>query len=133
MSTAHDDAGGALMVAQEQAAATLAVVREQARDYAQLAKAPNTRRAYRADWADFTAWCRAHGRAPLPAAPETLAPYLAGSAAQLKASTTVGESARIAASRLCILAETDGEDTSAWPSNRRRPGSPAARSSWSAR
>ncbi len=43
MSTAHDDAGGALMVAQERAAAALVVVMEQARDYAQLAKAPNTR------------------------------------------------------------------------------------------
>jgi len=72
MSTAHDDVGGELMVAQERAAAALAAVMEQARDYAQLAKAPNTRRAYRADWADFTAWCAAHGRGPLPAAPETL-------------------------------------------------------------
>ncbi len=78
---------GDLVVAQEQAAAALAAVMEQARDYAQLAKAPNTRRAYRADWADFTAWCRAHGRAPLPAVPETLALYLAGSAAHLKTST----------------------------------------------
>jgi len=87
MSTAHDDAGGALMVAQEQAAAALAVVMEQARDYAQLAKAPNTRRAYRADWADFTAWCRAHGRAPLPAAAETVALYLSALAGYRKTST----------------------------------------------
>ena len=79
--------GHALVAAEAAAAVALAAVREQARDYAQLAKAPSTRRAYRADWADFTAWCRAHGRAPLPAVPETLALYLAGSAAHLKTAT----------------------------------------------
>jgi len=77
----------AFVAAQEQAAAALAVVREQARDYAQRAKAPNTRRAYRADWADFTAWCRAHDRAPLPAAPETVALYLSALAGHRKTST----------------------------------------------
>ncbi len=65
-----------LVVASAETAATLAAVREQARDYAQGSKAPNTRRAYRADWADFTAWCRAHDRSPLPALPETVAFYL---------------------------------------------------------
>jgi len=80
-------ATGDLIVAQEQAATALAAVREQARDYARLAKAPNMRRAYRADWADFTAWCRAHDRAPLPAAPETVALYLAALAGHRKTST----------------------------------------------
>ncbi len=75
------------VTAQGQAAAALATVREQARDYARLAKAPNTRRAYRADWADFTAWCRAHDRTPLPAAPETVALYLAALAGHRKTST----------------------------------------------
>lgn len=49
---------------------------EAARDYVAAAKAPNTRRAYRAQWAVFSAWCEAHGREPLPAAPATLALYL---------------------------------------------------------
>jgi site-specific recombinase XerD len=39
-------------------------------------RAPATLRAYRADWADFTIWCRTLGVAPLPAAPEVLAAYL---------------------------------------------------------
>ncbi len=47
-----------------------------ARDYAGQARAANTVRAYRADWADFTAWCAAHDLAPLPAAPATVALYL---------------------------------------------------------
>ncbi len=76
-----------LVSAQETAERSLAAMREQARDYAQSAKAPNTRRAYRADWADFTAWCRAHDRAPLPALPETVALYLAALAGHRKTST----------------------------------------------
>ena len=50
---------------------------ERARGYADLAKAPNTVRAYRADWRDFAAWCEGRGLEPLPAAPETVALYLA--------------------------------------------------------
>lgn len=49
--------------------------------YASAASAPNTRRAYRADWGDFTAWCAQAGREPLPAAPVTVADYLAARAA----------------------------------------------------
>ena len=80
-----DDA--ALMSAQESADVALAVVLAQAQDYANLAKTPNTRRAYRADWADFTAWCRVHGRTPLPAVPETVALYLSALADHRKTST----------------------------------------------
>ena len=40
------------------------------------ARATNTRRAYLADWADFTAWCSAHGAVPLPADPRLVALYL---------------------------------------------------------
>ena len=35
-----------------------------------------TRRAYAADWADFSAWCEAAGRPPLPATPDTVGLYL---------------------------------------------------------
>ena len=45
--------------------------------YAQQALSPATLRAYRSDWADFTAWCRAAALEPLPAAPQTIAAYLA--------------------------------------------------------
>jgi site-specific recombinase XerD len=48
-----------------------------AADYARRSLAPNTLRAYRADWEDFLAWCRINGQPPLPAAPETVAAYLA--------------------------------------------------------
>ena len=46
------------------------------RQYADHAKAENTRRAYRIDWDDFVGWCELHRCAPLPAAPETVTEYL---------------------------------------------------------
>lgn len=45
--------------------------------YAAESLSPATRRAYRADWADFSAWCALHGQPALPAAPEAIAAYLA--------------------------------------------------------
>ncbi|MFC7478114.1 site-specific integrase [Dankookia sp. GCM10030260] len=45
--------------------------------YARQALAPATLAAYAADWADFSAWCGAKGMASLPAAPVTVAGYLA--------------------------------------------------------
>lgn len=51
--------------------------RENAREYAGEALAPNTLRAYRADWADFTTWCQRGGVSALPAEPATVAAYLA--------------------------------------------------------
>ena len=61
--------------------------RERARGYADEATAANTRRAYRADWRDFSAWCERNHRAALPALPETVAVYLAAQAGRRKAST----------------------------------------------
>ncbi len=55
-------------------------VSDQARAYVQAAKAANTRRAYAADWRDFSAWCAGHHLPVLPAAPETVALYLAARA-----------------------------------------------------
>ena len=52
-----------------------------AMDFAAAALAPATLRAYRADWSHFLAWCRDAGWAALPAAPETVAAYLASLAA----------------------------------------------------
>jgi len=45
-------------------------------EYLRQSKSKATRRAYRSDWSDFTAWCRLNGRQALPAAPETLCDYL---------------------------------------------------------
>jgi integrase len=48
-----------------------------ARAYARAALAPETRRAYAADWQHFSEWCRGAGCAPLPAEPAAVAAYLA--------------------------------------------------------
>jgi len=76
-----------LVTARAAVGLALAAATAQARDYAQEAMAPNTRRAYRADWADFTRWCAAHALSALPASAETVALYLAARAADRKAST----------------------------------------------
>jgi len=69
------------------ALARYAQSRERARDYASEAIAANTRRAYRADLRDFTAWCRLHNVQSLPATAETVAVYLADLAGHRKTST----------------------------------------------
>lgn len=51
-----------------------------AMDFASEALAPATLRAYRADWQHFLAWCREAGWPALPAAPDTVAAYLASMA-----------------------------------------------------
>jgi site-specific recombinase XerD len=78
---------------------TAATLSSAARAFAVAASADNTKRAYRGDWADFTAWCERIGRVALPAAPETLADYIAGLASpprSLKASTINRRCAAIA-------------------------------------
>ena len=67
--------------------ARLELVAEQARDYAAEAKAPNTRRAYAADWRAFTEWCSSAGLGSLPATGDTVALYLTSQAGMLKTST----------------------------------------------
>jgi len=57
---------------------------QQARGFIEAAKAQNSRRAYRSDWRHFESWCRTHGLACLPAAPETVALYLTALAADHK-------------------------------------------------
>lgn len=44
--------------------------------YVQAARAVNTMRGYRSDWREFTAWCAAERRAPMPAAADTITRYL---------------------------------------------------------
>ena len=60
------------------------------------ARAPNTLRAYRSDWAHFTAWCEGQGVPSLPAAPETVAGYLAAHADVLTMGTLQRRLAAIA-------------------------------------
>ena len=56
---------------------TLAPELERAKAFAAASKADETRRAYTREWSVFTAWCSTKGLAALPAAPVTLAAYLA--------------------------------------------------------
>ena len=56
-------------------------------DLAKAEKAQSTRKAYRTDFRIFKAWCDAKGVASLPAAPETVASYLAAHGASSKPST----------------------------------------------
>jgi site-specific recombinase XerD len=67
--------------------AGLAQVLETARSFLAAAKAESTRRAYASDWRDFEAWCRRHRLPPLPAAPTTVALYLADRASTHRPAT----------------------------------------------
>lgn len=78
---------GALIEDDERHLPSLFVETERARKYAGQAKADNTRRAYRADWADFAAWCALRRVSALPATPQTVALYLSGLAEHRKVST----------------------------------------------
>jgi integrase len=55
----------------------LAALSEKARDYSRNARSDNTRRAYDADWRQFSAWLRRQGLDPLPPDPQTVGLYLA--------------------------------------------------------
>ena len=58
-------------------------------DFAGQALAPATLRAYKSDWQHFCAWCRDATWSPLPAAPETVAAYLAALSASHRTSALV--------------------------------------------
>ena len=60
---------------------------DRARAYMRASRAENTRRAYAADWRNFTTWASSAGLQPLPAAPETVGLYLAAEAARLRPGT----------------------------------------------
>jgi site-specific recombinase XerD len=44
--------------------------------YAAKARSANTLKGYRSDWAEWSAWCAAHGTDPMPADPVAVAQYL---------------------------------------------------------
>src|SRR5450631_2364614 len=68
-------------------ASALALDLANALDLAKAEKAISTRKAYKTDFRMFQEWCDARGVSALPAAPETVASYLAAHAATSKAST----------------------------------------------
>jgi site-specific recombinase XerD len=47
-----------------------------AREALDAGTADSTRRAYTADWNEFTAWCASNGHNPLPATPEAIVEYV---------------------------------------------------------
>jgi site-specific recombinase XerD len=57
---------------------------EQVREFIRASKAENTLRGYKSDWRNFCAWCELCNLGALPAAPETVASYIAESAGRLK-------------------------------------------------
>jgi len=59
--------------------------------------APETLRLYASDWAAFVTWCRLAGAVPLPAAPATVATYLATLGERLSAGALARRAAAIAA------------------------------------
>ena len=68
-----------------------------ARTFAMAEKSEATRRAYRSDFAIFTAWCGARGVASLPATPQTVQVFLASQAIGKTKASTLGR--RVAAIR----------------------------------
>ena len=70
---------------------------EAAASYARAEKAQATRRAYRSDFGLFRSWCEAKGVPALPAAPESVAAYLAAEANRGAKVSTIGR--RLAAIR----------------------------------
>jgi site-specific recombinase XerD len=79
--------------------------------YAEAEKAEATRLAYRTDARIFAAWCRDHGLVPLPAAPETVAAFLAHEADRGTKPATIAR--RLAAIRYAhLLAQHEPPTTS---------------------
>jgi integrase len=60
-----------------------------ANDLIRSAKAPSTRKAYQSDWRIFESWCAAYRLASLPAAPQTIALYIASCVGARLASATI--------------------------------------------
>jgi integrase len=67
--------------------AGLETVFAKAEEFAKHSASDNTRRGYASDWRQFTAWCDTNGVVSLPAAPETIALYIADVAERLKPAT----------------------------------------------
>src|SRR4051812_37522412 len=74
----------------------LGALTDKVRGYVAASKAPNTVRAYQSDWRLFLEWCAGRGLVALPAAPETVALYIADLGGESKVSTITRRLAAIA-------------------------------------
>ena len=111
--------------ARSQALVTLEALADETREHLKHSKAANTRRAYRADWTDFSEWCRQHNRTPLPASPDTVALYLTHCARGLKPSTLQRRMATISEAHRAAEHESPTKSTlvrSTWQGIRREKG-----------
>jgi hypothetical protein len=77
--------------------ATLGPELEEAAGYARAEKSEATRRAYRSDFVLFRSWCETKRISALPAAPKTVAAFLAAEANRGTKASTIGR--RLAAIR----------------------------------
>ncbi|MGB8997116.1 MAG: site-specific integrase [Pseudonocardiaceae bacterium] len=75
MTTGSEAAPARLVTDPLQLAADLPLSEDEA-GYVAAARAPNTLRGYRSDWAEFSTWCAQHQRDPLPATAATISGYL---------------------------------------------------------
>jgi site-specific recombinase XerD len=90
-------AGRAITIATSTPPARLQEATERAGTFARAEKADSTKRAYRSDFAIFEAWATELGVSALPAAPETVAAFIAAEADRGAKASTIGR--RLAAIR----------------------------------
>ena len=96
---------------QQRSGSDLSVAITAAQGFARASRSEATRRAYRSDWAHFSAWCHDHGLVPLPASPETVATYIADLAQGHKVATVQRRLAAInAAHRLAGAVSPTGDE-----------------------
>jgi site-specific recombinase XerD len=70
--------------------ATLRAALDSAADLARAEKSAATQRAYKSDFAIFSAWCAGQGLCALPADPGAVAAFIAAEAARNIKSSTIG-------------------------------------------
>ncbi|MFO0840898.1 MAG: site-specific integrase [Gemmataceae bacterium] len=110
-------------------ASRLEEIGSEATRYLEQSKAENTRRAYRADWADFVTWCDKYRRSSMPAAPDTVAYYLADRSQTLKVSTLERRLATIAEAHRAASVESPTKSAQVkfvWAGIRREKGTAEA-------
>lgn len=89
----HDEKGLALLQEEKHELADSALLHEleaslsRLEAYAAKSRTEATRRAYRSDWDDFSAWCERYSRVSLPAEPESVGLYLGSIAEGLSLAT----------------------------------------------
>lgn len=87
LSDAMEDTPDTSLVTREDVLFTVRTPTKGAHDFIAASRADNTLRAYRTDWKSFAGYCESRQLGALPAAPDTVAEYLAWLAATKKPAT----------------------------------------------